>query len=82
MTAEAKNLKAISKALDSHADRCDGNVIEIRMAPYEVERLDWREIRGVPIRPDEKMGTGRLRLICDAEHAPTSPIRVGKKVAA
>lgn len=62
------------------------------MSGYEVERLDWLElsqpgslmlqIRGVPVRVDEKMGTGRFRLVCDVEHSPATPSGVGSKVAA
>jgi hypothetical protein len=34
------------------------------MNPYEVERLGWEEIRGIPVRPDEKIGTGRFEILC------------------
>ena len=34
------------------------------MNPFEVERLGWEEIRGVPIRADDKVGTGRFEILC------------------
>lgn len=35
------------------------------MNPYEVERLDFDNFKGIPIVPNEKLGTGRFRVICD-----------------
>jgi hypothetical protein len=52
---KAKNLEAISKA------------IEVRMNPFEVERLGWEEIRGLPVVPDSAIGTGRFRIVCSRE---------------
>jgi hypothetical protein len=34
------------------------------MNPFEVERLGWESIRGLPIRPDPSLGTGAFRVIC------------------
>ena len=34
------------------------------MNPFEVERLGWDNIRGLPIRPDPNLGTGRFRVVC------------------
>ena len=61
---EAKNLEAISKAIDRHELACEYPTLAILMNPFEVERLGWEEIRGVPVRPDEKIGTGRFEILC------------------
>ncbi len=37
------------------------------MNPYEVERLGWDEIRGLPVVPDAELGTGRFRIVCSRE---------------
>jgi hypothetical protein len=67
MSAEAKNLEAISKAIDDHNVRCEWPAVAIAMNPFEVERLGWDSIRGLPIRPDPKMGTGAFRIVCARE---------------
>ena len=67
MSAEAKNLEAISKAIDQHNANCPFPASEVRMSPFEVERLGWEEIRGLPIVPDESLGTGRFRIVCSQE---------------
>jgi hypothetical protein len=64
MGAEAKNLEAISKAIDLHNSSCPYPAAEVRMNPFEVERLGWEEIRGLPVVPDPDLGTGRFRIIC------------------
>ena len=61
---EAKNLEAISKAIDRHELACEYPTLAILMTPFEVERLGWEQIRGVPVRPDEKIGTGRFEILC------------------
>ncbi len=63
-SSEAKNLEAISKALDQHERTCDYPTLAVLMNPYELERLGWDEIRGVPVRPDDKIGTGRFEILC------------------
>lgn len=70
MRSDAKNLEAISKAIDQHDFACPFPVVEVLMNPYEVERLGWEDIRGIPVVGDEKIGTGRFRLICASEGAP------------
>ena len=67
MTAEAKNLEAISKAIDQHNASCPYPAAEVRMNPFEVERLGWEEIRGLPIVADPAIGTGRFRIVCSRE---------------
>jgi hypothetical protein len=37
------------------------------MNPFEVERLGWEQIRGLPIVPDPEIGTGRFRIVCSRE---------------
>ena len=66
-SAEAKNLEAIAKAIDQHNRNCPFPAAEVRMNPFEVERLGWEEIRGLPIVPDPEIGTGRFRIVCSRE---------------
>jgi hypothetical protein len=66
-SAGAKNLEAISKAIDQHNSSCPFPASEVRMNPFEVERLGWEEIRGLPIVPDPEIGTGRFRIVCSRE---------------
>ena len=67
MGAEAKNLEAIAKAIDAHNSTCPYPASEVRMNPFEVERLGWDEIRGLPIVGDPEIGTGRFRIVCSRE---------------
>jgi hypothetical protein len=69
MGAEAKNLEAISKAIDQHNQNCPFPASEVRMNPFEVERLGWDEIRGLPLIPDPQISTGRFRIVCSNEGA-------------
>jgi hypothetical protein len=66
VTWEALNLEAICAALDDHASKCDFEVLAIALNPLNHERLDWEEIRGIPVRPDEH--EGRLRIECAGQH--------------
>jgi hypothetical protein len=66
-SAEAKNLEAIAKAIDQHNRNCAYPAAEVRMNPFEVERLGWDEIRGLPVVPDAEIGTGRFRIVCSRE---------------
>jgi hypothetical protein len=66
-SSEVKNLEAISRAIDQHNSNCPFPASEVRMNPYEVERLGWDEIRGLPIVGDPAIGTGRFRIICGGE---------------
>jgi hypothetical protein len=65
--AEAKNLEAISKAIDQHNANCPFPAAEVRMNPFELERLGWDEIRGLPVIPDAEIGTGRFRIVCSRD---------------
>jgi hypothetical protein len=66
-SAEAKNLEAISKAIDQHNSSCPYPAAEVRMNPFEVERLGWEEVRGLPVVGDSAIGTGRFRIVCSRE---------------
>jgi hypothetical protein len=63
-SSEAKNLEAISKAIDQHNATCDFPAVAVAMNPFEVERLGWDSIRGLPIRSDPNIGTGSFRIVC------------------
>ena len=67
MSSEAKNLEAIAKAIDQHNATCPWPASEVRMNPYEVERLGWDDIRGLPVVADPEIGTGRFRIVCSRE---------------
>ena len=67
MSSEAKNLEVISKAIDVHNRDCPFPAVAVAMNPFEVERLGWDEIRGLPIRPDGNVGTGSFRIICGGD---------------
>jgi hypothetical protein len=64
MSAEGKNLEAIATAIEQHNKSCPFPATEVRMNPFEVERLGWEEILGLPITPDPALGTGAFRIIC------------------
>jgi hypothetical protein len=66
-STEVKNLEAISRAIDQHNANCPYPAAEVRMNPFEVERLGWEEIRGLPVVPDSSLGTGRFRIVCSRE---------------
>jgi hypothetical protein len=66
-SAETKNLEAIYKAIDHHNSACEWPAVAIEMNPFEVERLGWDSIRGLPIRPNPSMGTGSFRVVCARE---------------
>ena len=62
-SAEAKNLEAISKAIDHHNVTCEWPAVAVEMNPFEVERLGWDTIRGLPILPNPSLGTGSFRVV-------------------
>jgi hypothetical protein len=66
-SAEAKNLEAISRAIDQHNANCPFPAAEVRMNPFEIERLGWEEIRGLPLVGDPELGTGRFRIVCSRD---------------
>jgi hypothetical protein len=72
--SEAKNLEAISKAIDAHNSGCPFPAVAVAMNPFEVERLGWDSIRGLPIRPDPAIGTGAFRIVCAREESEPSEV--------
>jgi len=66
-SSEARNLEAISKAIDHHNATCEFPAVAVAMNPFEVERLGWDEIRGLPVRPDANVGTGSFRIVCGGD---------------
>jgi hypothetical protein len=66
-SAESKNLEAIYKAIDHHNASCEWPAVAIEMNPFEVERLGWDSIRGLPIHANPNMGTGSFRVVCARE---------------
>jgi hypothetical protein len=66
-SSEAKNLEAIYKAIDHHNATCEFPAVAIEMNPFEVERLGWDSIRGLPVRTNPEMGTGAFRVVCAGE---------------
>ena len=91
MSSEAKNLEAISKAIDAHNQGCEWPAVAVELNPFEVERLGWDTIRGLPIRANAEIGTGRFRVVCAREEGeptevteavaeqtvPAEPVKVG-----
>ena len=84
--AEPKNLEAISRAIDQHNANWPFPASEVHMNPFEIERLGWEEIRGLPLVADPEIGTGRFRIVCsrDSEggeleevEAVGTPVEVG-----
>jgi dTDP-glucose 4,6-dehydratase len=65
--SEAKNLEAISRAIDQHNRDCPFPAVAVAMNPFEVERLGWDEIRGLPVRSDPNVGTGSFRIVCGGD---------------
>jgi hypothetical protein len=69
MGSEAKNLEVISKAIDHHNGSCEYPAVAVAMNPFEVERLGWDSIRGLPIRDDPAVGTGAFRIVCSKDES-------------
>ena len=65
--SEIKNLEVISKAIDQHNANCEYPAVKVLMNPYEVSRLDWDNIKGLPIEASESIGTGRFHIVCANE---------------
>jgi hypothetical protein len=63
-SSEAKNLEAISKAIDAHNAACEWPAVAIELNPFEVERLGWESIRGLPIRGNPALETGAFTVVC------------------
>jgi hypothetical protein len=66
-SSEAKNLERIVKAIDHHDSTCEYPAVAVAMNPFEVDRLGWDSIRGLPVRADANIGTGAFRIVCARE---------------
>lgn len=64
MRADAKNLEAIAHAIKEHNVTCSYPATAVRMNAFEVERLGWDSIMGIPVEPDPSLGTGTFRIEC------------------
>ena len=81
MSAEAKNLEAISKAIDHHNATCEYPAVAIAMNPFELERLGWDTIRGLPIEGDPNLGTGAFRIVCARDELEEKEVEVVEAIA-
>ncbi len=81
MSSEGKNLEAISKAIDQHNQGCEWPAVAIEMNPFEVERLGWDSIRGLPIRSDSAIGTGSFRVVCGGDELEEGETEVVEAVS-
>lgn len=63
--SDAANLEVIVAGVRHHNASCDNPALAVVMNHYEVERLGWDEILGIPVRGDKEMGTGAFRVVCD-----------------
>jgi hypothetical protein len=73
-SSEARNLEAIYKAIDHHNTTCEFPAVAIEMNPFEVERLGWDSIRGLPVRSNGELGTGAFRVVCAREEGEPEEI--------
>jgi len=80
-SSEAKNLEAISKAIDHHDKTCEFPAVAVRMNPFEVERLGWDTIRGLPIEGDPALGTGSFRIVCARDELEEKDVEVVEAIA-
>ena len=78
---ESKNLEAISKAIDQHNANCPFPAAEVRMNPFEVERLGWDTIRGLPIEGDPNLGTGAFRIVCARDELEQEEVEMVEAIA-
>lgn len=70
MSSTAKNLEAITKAIEQHNRTCQFDATAVAMSPFEHERLGWDEIKGVPIIEDDTLGSGSFRIVCERHKLP------------
>ena len=78
---EAKNLEAIVRAIEQHDRNCEYPAVAVAMNPFEVERLGWDTIRGLPIHADPNLGTGRFDVICGGDDEELEEEEVVEAVA-
>ena len=70
--ASAKNMQAVCKAKEVHDKTCPwgGRGTEVHMSFFDIERIGWDEgdvICGLTVVADKTVGTGMMRVTCDAE---------------
>jgi hypothetical protein len=70
-SSEAKNLERIVQAIDHHNATCEYPAVAVEMNPFEVERLGWDTIKGLPIRSNPDLGTGAFRIVCGRDELET-----------
>jgi hypothetical protein len=61
----AKNLAAIKAALDHHNVDCPLPPNAILLNPVDHELMGFDELWGLPVLPDERVPTKRVRIQCD-----------------
>jgi hypothetical protein len=71
-SASAKNMQAVCKAKEEHDATCEfgGRATRVHLSWFDIERMGWEEgdvICGVTVVGDEKISTGMMRVVCDAE---------------
>lgn len=64
MNAEARRLQSLQLALDQHAKGCGDPVRAILMNPFECQKLDWEDFRGIPIESCPDLPTGVVKIDC------------------
>ncbi len=62
---ESKNLAAIRAALDHHNESCPVPANAILLNPVDKELIGWDELWGLPVLPDDRVPTKRVRIQCD-----------------
>ena len=80
-SSEAKNLEVISRAIDQHNKTCEYPAVAVEMNPFEVERLGWDSIRGLPIRPNPSLGTGSFRIVCGRDELEEEQVETVEAVS-
>jgi hypothetical protein len=72
LDASAKNMQAVCKAREVHDKTCPwgGKANQVHLNWFDLERIGWDAgdvICGLTVAGDEKVGTGMMRVTCDAE---------------
>jgi hypothetical protein len=80
-SSEAKNLEVISRAIDQHNKTCEYPAVAVEMNPFEVERLGWDTIRGLPIRSNPSLGTGSFRIVCGRDELEEEEVETVEAVS-
>jgi hypothetical protein len=86
-SAAAKNLKRIAESVEQHDSNCEKKAKAVCLNPFELDRLGFDHVvlkngRRVPIKADDSLGTGRLRIVCDGYHGPKKGIEQEETVEA